>query len=322
MKALFKSILRSASIFSKKPEPVKDDGGKKLLQSPLVSDRLTEFPREYVQFMVRTCLHPVSGLFNYAKTRTLHSLKMAEPSIDISCGDGSTTFIMLGGEFAADGRTPIRFPKYKYTYGTDYNQKSLDAASALAAHRTLIHHDNAAPVFPLQDGQFRFVYHNALYFLKDPVSFLKKIHGAMHEDGIGLFQVWTDKFYSVYDKMGKIFSPEMINEESPFTLTDTFHSGYSVQQWKDIFTRAGFRIQLIESALPDVAIIEQLVIENTLCLRNDYWRLLGEVSPKTQYEIRKEWVEKNSRFFYPCVTEDALRIPIEDATYLSFHVTR
>ncbi|NDV27486.1 methyltransferase domain-containing protein [Desulfovibrio sp. JC010] len=317
-----KSLLRRVFQQNKKVDSGKEDEERKLLQSPLVSDKLQGLPKEYIQFMTWSCFQPVSGFLNYAKTRAFASLDMTGPSIDISCGDGSTSFIALGGELAVDGKTPVRFPQTTFTHGTDYNPRSLEVASSFRAHDALTLHDNDAADFPFDDGAFRTVYHNALYFVKDPVAFLRNVYASMHEDGIGLFQVWTDKFYAAYDEMGECFSSEMIHESSPFSITDTFHTRWDVKQWEDVFLQAGFKVQQIESAFPHADIFKQNVIERTLCLRNDYWRLLNEVSPRTQREIRTEWIEKQARFYYSCVTEEALKVPVEDAVYLSIYVTK
>lgn len=279
-------------------------------------------PEEYVRFMSRWWAQPVSGLMNYYKTRDLKRLEIRSPRIDISCGDGSTTFLALGGAFELGSETPSAAPAQRFSVGTDFNRGSLVKAARLGAHETLLVHDNADPVFPFPEGHFRTVYHNALYFLKDPKVFLRSIHASLQPGGHCLIQVWTDRFFQLFDETAELFSPSMIHTHSPFTITDSHHSRYTYHQWERMMREAGFTIRQAGSAFPAPEALRQNVIERTQHLYTEYRALFASASQAEREALLQRWIAKTAEFYLPCTQEPDRPVALEEACYVSFFLTR
>lgn len=166
-------------------------------------------------------LRPESALWDAIASFYLSKCKITPPSLDLGCGNGIFSFITAGGRFSIDydwyvnvdesrmnGRMDIydiclvsnlkkyitRNPRYKFTFGLDAKPNLLKQASLLGFYDNIIEHD-ANRRLPFRDGEFRTIFSNMFYWLKDLDRSLEEVHRILDTGGTALLCLPNATFY-------------------------------------------------------------------------------------------------------------------------------
>ncbi len=133
-------------------------------------------------------LRPENALIFSLKAEKLNLCKkhFKGNSIDISCGNGIFTFLTYGGEISKKNDmyqslnytnkdiydnykkykiNVTKYPKKKFTFGTDWKNNLLKKSKKLNFYKNLILHDNNLKL-PFKDNHFDFMYNSSSYWVK------------------------------------------------------------------------------------------------------------------------------------------------------------
>jgi len=165
-------------------------------------------------------LRPESALCDAIASTVISRHKIEPPSLDLGCGNGIFSFIPAGGDFSIDYDWFINVdvegfwenkdiydacqvnklepyvakkPEYTFTYGLDYKTNLLNQAGSLGLYENLTLHD-ANQILPFENGQFKTVFSNMLYWLNEPLKALKEINRSLQNGGRALLCIPNLKF--------------------------------------------------------------------------------------------------------------------------------
>lgn len=178
-------------------------------------------------------------------------------TIDIACGDGTFSFITLGGEFTEKTDTfqainldkkfrsgnydtfdhfdksyaidIKKYPEKNYEFGTDLKRNLLSKTEALKWYSNLIEHDNNNPM-PFENGTMNYIYSNSTHWVYDFDKHIKDLVRITSSGGHIVIEIKTDAV--------KKFSSK---ESMPF-MGERFHEiidAGRLSTWKDLRSRDG-----------------------------------------------------------------------------------
>ncbi len=206
-----------------------------------VSTRLTREQKDLFRaFLNVHWLRPEAALMKYHDARALQQFTIRHPSLEITCGDGTTSFVTAGGRFdldfdvyqsvghidryfesrrddaydppdVYDHDEPIsvsiaRRPDWAYTTGMDLLAASIEKARALDFYRELIVHDCNNPL-PLPDNSYETVWTSSPYFMPEVDLLLSEVQRVLRPGGDFLARMPSPKMvemlpYNLYLKHG------------------------------------------------------------------------------------------------------------------------
>ena len=240
---------------------------------------------------------------------------MAAPSADFSCGDGTFSFIHVGGEFGAefdvfhstgrldrvtrehadmfdqapdDAYSPriVRRPTRGIDVGTDLKATSLGKAAVLDFYGRLVEHDNERPL-PFEDESFQTIYCNSAKWVRNIDSFMRETARVTRTGGLAVMHV---KLAAI---AGYTLAPfrEMLGGRVLEILDRgrlrTWPSLASRSEWERRFSLAGFEI--IE-ALPLATRTHAHMWDIGLRpIAPMLVRMANELKPETRLEIKQDW---------------------------------
>ncbi len=273
----------------------------------------------YMELMNKWWIQPGVALHLHSMSHDVRDFPFKGPSVDISCGDGTFTFICQGGRFDLHGETVIEKPQGTVSVGTEFRQHRLDLAQKLDFYDTLTLHNNNDVPFPFEDEYFQTVYHNALYFAADPLTFLKEIRRAMVPGAKGLFQVWTNHFPAQYSHLKQVLDPNMMDSIDIFKNCGFPYVAHDLATWRDIFHQAGFIEDEVRSCHVNTEVTMACCLDFKIVFEEMY-QIINSLDPKVVEEVKPSWVKKLGQALYP-MTKAKPGFAIEDSAYLSFFVT-
>src|SRR5688572_27018523 len=154
-------------------------------------------------------LRPETALWRACDIRAMADFAFESPSLDLGCGDGVFSFIRAGGRlskrfdvfqnvtaidkffekvdvydtFDASFKAEITSPpRYRIDVGLDHKENLLRKAERLGLYGELTAAD-ANQTLPYEDGKFRSVFSNVIYWLDDPVRALSEIRRVLMPEG-------------------------------------------------------------------------------------------------------------------------------------------
>jgi len=292
-------------------------------------------------------LRPENSLLSYFMSKALESVEFNSPSVDISCGDGLTMFLMLGGVLEPDfdrfqstkvnefnhssvvdiydsyekdySAKIIKKPVTTIDYGTDWKQSLLDRASNLMLYNNLLLHDNNVTPLPLPSDHFKTVFSNAIYWVKDVESIITDVHRLVHPEGIVIFYVMTPYQYETLDKLETCFNREAINilDRKRREVTSSL---LPYDRWNKIMNKCGFDIEEVKSIYPHKIIMDIWNI-GLRPIAHLLVRMSNAVSNEERSEIKKEWVEIFVELFKPLISIKET-YTLEKAPYLMYKLRK
>ena len=166
-------------------------------------------------------LRPENALWDAIASSLVCKYEIVPPSLDLGCGNGIFSFITAGGDFSIDydwymnvdtegfwennkdiydacrvenlDRFIIKKPRYTFSVGLDYKINLLKQAEALNFYQSIVEYDARQPL-PFEDGQFKTVFSNILYWLTDLKKSLDQIYRILDRDGIAILCMPNTKF--------------------------------------------------------------------------------------------------------------------------------
>lgn len=288
-------------------------------------------------------LRPENGLLCTFKSQAFEDIKFESPSIDISCGDGLFMFIHLGGTFESDfdyfqstrakefkhssfvdiydsyqKNYEVRItqrPKTRIDYGTDWKQALLDKASKLNIYEKLILHDNNVIPLPFPDWEFRTVYSNSVYWIKNVENLLSDIHRMLNPNGIAILEVMTPYLLETLDEMTPYLSEEAIaildrNRRS------TMPGSREFSEWRELMLNCSFKIEEVRTVYPSKILIDIWNI-GLRPISHLLIQMAEALSSEERRKIKQEWVEIFFELFKPLLSTRET-YSLEKAPYLLF----
>lgn len=166
-------------------------------------------------------LRPESALWDAIASTVISRYEITLPSLDLGCGNGIFSFITAGGDISIDYDWYVNVdtkgfwenrdiydvckinrlekyiaekPTYNFTYGLDHKPNLLKQAESLDFYENLIEHD-ANRELPFEEGKFKTIFSNILYWLDDVPKVLKEIYRILDKDGITILCIPNTKFF-------------------------------------------------------------------------------------------------------------------------------
>lgn len=216
-------------------------------------------------------LRPENALFRSLQCQALAEVEFEQPSLDLNCGDGVSSFLMGGGEFeqsfdvfgATDdlddffenediynavpgGYDPdiAKRPDFEFTVGNDIKPNLLKKAAALDYYDELIEHDNNEPL-PFEDDRFRTVFGNSIYYIDELELHLDEIQRVMHPDGKGVFALFTEHVHDFLRRLSNKYESELgtnLIEMIDRGRSDNHERLYDDEGWTRKLNDAGFEV--------------------------------------------------------------------------------
>jgi SAM-dependent methyltransferase len=261
-------------------------------------------------------LRPENALWTVLRSLAWSRVPMPAPSLDLSCGDGTFSFIHAGGAFdasfdvfqtvakldrvtreqadmfdkAADETyrpTIERRPAWRIDAGTDLKASSLSRAGRLDFYGRLVEHDNERPL-PFADGEFASVYCNSAKWVRNIDGFLREIARVTRPGGAVVLHCKLDAIarYTLSpfrDKLG----------ENVLRILDrgrlgTWPSLASDAEWRRRFAAAG--LKLVEATPVATRTHAHFWDVGLRPIAPMLVRMAGEITPASRLEIKREWI--------------------------------
>ena len=285
----------------------------------------------YLAYMSYWFLSPGMGLLTYCMGLDLNEfLNWKSPSLDLNCGNGSFTFMALGGRFHPS--TDYAITDYRISepasihidLGLDAVPEPLKAAEKLDFyHRLKVHDCNRLP-FPAEDDYFNTIYCNALYWYQNPDQFLREVYRILAPGGEALFHVMTPKFCEPYDFLRIYFDPEMVDFIDRFKRSrETLNQPYiekNHEQWRQSFLDAGFSVIAEKPTCPNMFANYFVNVQFNLVLEELY-EVMSNIDLNLRHKVKQSWLDKIARFCYP-ILETAPKYSIEESPYIGFYIRK
>jgi len=268
-------------------------------------------------------LRPENALWRSINCQVMHDLEFAAPSIDLSCGDGIFSFLRAGGDFdmsfdifsgvghlgefyknkdiydaAPTDYAPkiAKRPAYKMTIGADWKQNLLDKAKPLDFYENLVVHDNNQPL-PFKDNEFRTLFSNSVYWIKNLDLHLNEIHRVLHPEGQAVLVLKTNNVNGyTLDSMEPHLGKEWLNlidrgrKANKPSLNDA-------DGWESTLKAAGFKIKSrreqvtwLHAHIWDIGLRP---LTPVLC------EMVAELTGQRRSEIKSHWIETWEKLFAP-----------------------
>jgi SAM-dependent methyltransferase len=165
-------------------------------------------------------LRPESALWDAIASSVISRADFVAPSLDLGSGNGIFSFITAGGAFssaydwyrnvdptgfwqnkdiydtferAPDATSIARKPDYTITCAVDAKESLLKQASGLGFYDSTQVADADAR-WPLEDGSFKTIFSNILYWLKSPEHSLREMHRVLQRGGRALLCLQDHQF--------------------------------------------------------------------------------------------------------------------------------
>ena len=286
----------------------------------ILSEKLPLEDFIYLNFLYYHWLSPGTAILLYCMSRDLRRLPLTSPSIDVSCGNGTFTFMALGGLLNPESTIPVQNLPFQFDVGTELHEPFLSQAASLRFYKQLVAHDNNLPTFPFENESFATVYCNALYWLNDPGLFLRELYRVMKPGAKALFHVMTPELLRPYDILKRYVDAEMVDQMDRFKRYPIPHVNYQYPQWKHAMEAAGFQITEVVSTVPNLT-INMLMNMDLSILDREIKKAMSYVPPKELANLRNSWVQKIACFCRPLLEAEP-KYTVENTPYLGFFVEK
>ncbi len=273
-------------------------------------------------------LRPENALWRAINCVAMEDLEFAEPSLDMSCGDGIFSFIRADGDFDASfdifgavanldrffqnvdiydatdadyHPAVIQRPRYQITVGTDWKQNLLSKAAPLGLYRELQVHDNNDPL-PFEDDAFRTVFSNSVYWMENIPQLLEEIARVLHPEGIAIMVLKTN---SVKDYTLERLRPWLGSEWLDMIdrgRRDNYPRLYDDFEWTEMIQGAGLEIH---SRLPQVTWVHAHLWDVGLRpLSPVLIEMANALDPVKRREVKQKWIATWEKLLRPFCSPD------------------
>ena len=289
-------------------------------------------------------LRPENAIVKYFQSYSWSDIKWKGKSIDISTGDGSYIFLHCGGEFDekfdfyidthsnkfshkkfidiydsySKNYKPIfkKKPKKIIDVGTDWKQGLLSKAKKLNFFKKAILHDNNILPFPFQDGEFKFIHSNSLYWTNNPKKLLKDVNRILDKDGLCVLEFSTKNMLSTLFELKPILSKSAFNILDRKRTLEMKGIKGDISDWSRYIKNSGFIIEDIRWAWPN-KIITDFWNTGLRPISHLLIKMANNLKVKERLNVKKEWVEIFHEILLPLSTKPKFYNP-KKASYVTF----
>jgi len=296
-------------------------------------------------------LRPETALWRALDCMLMEPHTLAAPALDLGCGDGSLSYLMAGGRFipshdvyqftsglgqfseGADiydviptmrseviDRTTT--PRYRFDVGLDHKVGLLSKAAQLDGfYGQLLQHDANVPL-PFDEGSFRSVFSNILYWLVDVPDALREVHRILIDGG---------RFYTfVPDRLFKQMAWVYFRRDKPpgYDFLNFIDRGYealihhthNLDTWSSMFAQAGFQVVHHQAYLArpvmDVWNVGTRPISHLLI------SMANRLDAEARQAEKAHWVDFFEAFFTPLLTGAGEPAPLDEHGFHFFVLER
>lgn len=272
------------------------------------------------EFLNLFWLRPENGILLSVRAREIlaFSENIKGNSIDVSCGDGTFSFVTNGGRFneKADIFQSIKLPDeyrkgnfdsfdyfdnsyemqiksspcFKYSFGVDWKENLLKKADKLNFYEKLLVHDNNLKL-PFEDNYFDYVYSNSAYWVEKFEQHIRDLIDKTKKDGLIVLEIKVDRI--------KIFSSLNYLKN----MGDRFHKiidAGRLSTWNGL--RSLDDLRLFFSTFSNEIVIEEIkpIYGGDLAyiwdigmrpLFKPLSKMANSLTTELRAEIKKEWVD-------------------------------
>jgi len=272
-------------------------------------------------------LRPENAVWRANNCIALEDIEFREPSLDLSCGDGVFSFLLAGGDFAADfdifGATDnldeffdnvdiynatsekydprvVSEPDYNITVGTDWKQSLLDKAETLSFYDQLVQHDNNEPL-PFDDDRFETVFSNSVYWVENLETHLEEIACVTDSDsGRAVLVLKTSHIWNfletLWDDWEDAVGPDLI-EMIDRGRSDHYAHLYDDEGWTERLNDAG--LSVVERRITATQLHGRLWDIGLRPISPLLIRMAYSLPTERRTAIKRDWIDLWARLLEP-----------------------
>lgn len=292
----------------------------------------------FKRLLVSYWLRPESALW-YAHeaflTQEAVAAKLKSPSLELGCMDGTSSFIMLGGEFGLafdvyqigrnqDGKVDIKTkPRAKFDLGMTWKKEHLVEAERLGIYGKLIEHDLNKPLTMLENNRFATVWAPNFYWVDALQSLVTEVHRVLRQDGrlITVLPDLSALSHMIYQFKEKV--PDgWIQDLDRGRYAHVARQARTLEQWKKFFEENKFKISRHERYLPNLILrVNDIGLRPLFpVLRETYEALQGKARGDFE-RIKQSWIDTIYHFLSPLCETDWMNLTESDTVWHLFELT-
>lgn len=276
---------------------------------------------------------------------------LRQPSLEFGCMEGTSTFVLLGGEFGmgfdvysevawrpdsmtwkpeddyfnvtrAEGRSTIEIskaPDEQFEFGLSWKRAHLDKAGRLAIHQQLIEHDPNRPLTMFEDGRLATIWAPNLYWVDNLDGTLAEFHRVLAKDG-HLVTVLPDSSalgYMLYNWADQT-NAEWIKDLDRGRYANTSRQARSFTQWEEFFAVKGLAIVRHDMFLPKIVFqVNDIGFRPMFPVFMHIYEALSQHSPGELLSVKTQWIDTAFHFLAPlCETDWMERMQIPNVWHI------
>jgi SAM-dependent methyltransferase len=277
--------------------------------------------KDYLEaFMGPYWLRPETALWRAVDCLSLQGVEFASPILDLGCGDGIFSFLRAGGTLKlkhdvfletanleaffdkADiydhvgqeqGEAIVdRAPAYRIDVGFDHKAALLAKAARLNFYDRLVE-GNANQALPFEDGSFKTIFSNIVYWLEGYQNTLAEIRRLLQPDGQAVLML-PDTALRDYLFFQRLFAKTQNPEWAWLEKIDRGRSADNIKmvktkdEWQAEFSKAGLKVvshakhlsrTLVEAWDIGLRPISPYLIE-----------MASKLTPEDRLGIKRKWI--------------------------------
>lgn len=278
-------------------------------------------------------LRPETALWRTIDVQAMASFQFQSPSLDLGCGDGLFSFIRAGGQLGAAydafqatanldkffqgvdvydafnaSASPVitKRPEYKIDCAFDHKESLLTRAAQLGLYEQIKCGDANARL-PFEDGAFRSIFSNIVYWLDDPESAIAELARITAPGGRICLLLPNRSLpeFSFYAKLGAKGDSDwkFLEQLDRGRLAENIKHAKSADEWESMFKKAGLRVEEHRQHLSKTVIqIWDIGLRPIFPL---LMKMVHAIDAKTIAEIKEEWVSTMKHFLEPIAWMDS-----------------
>lgn len=264
---------------------------------------------------------------------------LQQPSLEFGCMEGTSTFVMLGGEFDFDfdvytevrwdreskswnsladdyynaskgsmaGGVEVRTcPEDRFSVGLSWKQAHLEKAGRLGIYEQLVEHDPSLPLTQFADSSFATVWAPNLYWVENLSGAVHELGRVLRPEGT-LVTVLPDK--TALDHMLYRFKdradPVWIKDLDRGRFGNIARNARDLTDWVQLFEAAGLTLTRHERFIPTVVFrINDVGLRPLFPVLMDIYETLRANGLEDWRRIKEHWIETAFHFLSPLCETD------------------
>jgi SAM-dependent methyltransferase len=264
---------------------------------------------------------------------------LRQPSLELGCMEGTSTFILLGGEFGLDfdvysevrwdrqskswksladdyynmskesvgGKIDAKIlPAERFSVGLSWKQAHLDKARRLGIHERLVQHDPSQPLTLFADRSFATVWAPNLYWVEHLPGAIRELRRVLRPDG-SLVTVLPDTaaldhmLYRFQDRVDR----EWLKDLDRGRYSNISRHARDLAAWDQLFRECRLTIARHDRFLPTAVFqVNDVGLRPMFPVFMDIYEVLRERASEEWRRIKEHWIETAFHFLAPLCDMD------------------